>query len=260
MTETKKLKDVYKICTGLLTKEQKEEISYFVAVRSFIMKSSRTGTPDLKEVNERISKMLEEAILEDEVMVLTQAVSSESFDLLNEENIKKLRALPQKNIATTILMRVLKQKLQDVKKTNMTQTFSKRFEKILEKYNNRNDYTDVYEVFEELIKFKEELEEAIQAGKQLGLTDEEKAFFDVLGSDPDIKKLMEDAILIKIAKELAKTVKENRTHDWDKKAQAQARMRLEIKKVLRKYDYPPNKQPKAVEDVLEQAKLQCMNM
>ncbi|KPC97694.1 hypothetical protein LR69_04080 [Geobacillus sp. BCO2] len=89
MTETKKLKDVYKICTGLLSKEQKEEISYFIAVRSFIMKSSRTGTPDLKEVNERIAKMLEEAILEDEVMVLTQAVSSESFDLLNEENIKK---------------------------------------------------------------------------------------------------------------------------------------------------------------------------
>jgi len=262
MTETKKLKDVYKICTGLLSKEQKEEISYFIAVRSFIMKSSRTGTPDLKEVNERISKMLEEAILEDEVMVLTQAVSSESFDLLNEESIKKLRALPQKNIATTILMRVLKQKLQDVKKKNMTvsQTFSKRFEKILEKYNNRNDYTDVYEVLEELIKFKEELEEAIQAGKQLGLTDEEKAFFDVLGADPDIKKLMKDEILIKIAKDLAKTVKENRTHDWDKKAQAQARMRLEIKKVLRKYDYPPNKQPKAVEDVLEQARLQCVNM
>lgn len=262
MTETKKLKDVYKICTGLLSKEQKEEISYFIAVRSFIMKSSRTGTPDLKEVNERISKMLEEAILEDEVMVLTQAVSSESFDLLNEESIKKLRALPQKNIATTILMRVLKQKLQDVKKKNMTvsQTFSKRFEKILEKYNNRNDYTDVYEVLEELIKFKEELEEAIQAGKQLGLTDEEKAFFDVLGADPDIKKLMKDEILIKIAKDLAKTVKENRTHDWNKKAQAQARMRLEIKKVLRKYDYPPNKQPKAVEDVLEQAKLQAENM
>lgn len=71
---------------------------------------------------------------------------------------------------------------------------------------------------------------------------------------------MEDEVLIQIAKDLAKTVKENRTHDWDKKAQAQARMRLEIKKVLRKYDYPPNKQPKAVEDVLEQAKLQCMNM
>lgn len=71
---------------------------------------------------------------------------------------------------------------------------------------------------------------------------------------------MEDEILIEIAKDLAKTVKEHRTHDWDKKEQAKARMRLFIKKVLRKHGYPPNKEPKAVEDVLEQAKLQAANM
>jgi type I restriction enzyme, R subunit len=262
LTETKKLKDVYKICTGLLTKETKEEIAYFIAVRSFIMKSSSSKTPDLKEVNERISKMLENAILGDEVMVLTETTSSESFDLLNDENIAKLRAIPQKNIATTILMRVMKEKLKDVKKKNMivSKSFSERFEVILDKYNNRNDHIDVYEVFEELLKFKEELEEAINEGSQLGLSYEEKAFFDVLGSDPDIKTLLQDETLVAIAKDLAETVKEHRSHDWDKKESAQARMRLFIKKVLRKWDYPPNKEPKAVEDVLEQAKLQAANM
>lgn len=261
LTETKKLKDVYKICTGLLTKETKEETAYFIAVRSFIMKSSKPGTPDLKEVNERISKLLENAILEDGVMVLTEATTNESFDLLNEENISKLRAIPQKNIATTILMRIMKEKLKDVKKKNMTvsKKFSERFEKIIEKYHNRNDHLDVYEVFEELLKFKEELEEAINEGTQIGLSFEEKAFFDVLGSDPDIKSLLQDEILLNIAKDLAKTVKEHRSHDWDKKESAQARMRLYIKKVLRKWDYPPNKEPKAVEDVLEQAKLQATN-
>jgi type I restriction enzyme, R subunit len=262
LTETKKLKDVYKICTGLLTNEIKEEIAYFIAVRSFIMKSSSSTTPDLKEVNERISKMLENAILGDEVMVLTETTSSESFDLLNEENIAKLRAIPQKNIATTILMRVMKEKLKDVKKKNMivSKSFSERFEVILDKYNNRNDHIDVYEVFEELLKFKEELEDAINEGSQLGLSYEEKAFFDVLGSDPDIKTLLQDETLVAIAKDLAETVKEHRSHDWDKKESAQARMRLFIKKVLRKWDYPPNKEPKAVEDVLEQAKLQAANM
>ncbi|MGG3677449.1 MULTISPECIES: type I restriction endonuclease subunit R [Heyndrickxia] len=262
MTETKKLKDVYKICTGLCTDRQKQEISYFIAVRSFVMKTARPDVPDLKEVNERISKMLEEAILGDQVMVLTEASSSESFDLLNEDNITKLRAMPQKNIATNILMRVMKEKLENVKKTNMTvsKSFSEKFELILDRYHNRNDHMDVYEVFEELIKFKGELEEAIEEGEQLGLTYEEKAFFDVLGADPDIKKLMEDDILIKIAKDLTKAVKENRTVDWDKKRQAQAKMRLAIKKVLRKHGYPPNKEPKAVEDVLEQAKLQAANM
>lgn len=262
MHETKKLKDVYKISTGLLNDQQKREISYFIAVRSFIMKSSRQGVPDLREVNERISKMLEEAILGDEVMVLTEATSSESFDLLNEENIAKLQAMPQKNIAANILMRVMKQKLQDVKSTNITvsKSFSERFEVIVDRYHNRNDQNDVIEVFEELINFKKELEEAIDKGKQLGLSYEEKAFFDVLGSDPDIKKLMEDEILIKIAKDLSATVKKHRTHDWARKQQAQARMRLQIKMVLRRNGYPPNKEPQAVEEVLEQAKLQATGM
>ncbi|MEZ0119140.1 UNVERIFIED_ORG: type I site-specific restriction-modification system R (restriction) subunit [Heyndrickxia coagulans] len=89
---------------------------------------------------------------------------------------------------------------------------------------------DVYEVFEELIKFKEELEEAIEEGEQLGLTYEEKAFFDVLGADPDIKKLMEDDILIKIAKDLTKAVKENRTVDWDKKGKPKPKCALPLKK------------------------------
>lgn len=262
MTETKKLKDVYKISTGLLTDEQKREISYFVAVRSFIMKSNRQGVPDLQEVNERISKMLEDAILEDEVMVLTEASSSESFDLLNEENIAKLQAMPQKNIATNILMRVMKEKLKDVRKTNITvsKSFSEKFEVILEKYHSRSDLDDVYQVFEELIKFKEDLEQAIDEGKQLGLSYEEKAFFDVLGADPDIKRMMEDSLLMEIAKELTETIKKYRTHDWDQKEQAQARMRLYIKRVLRKFGYPPNKEPQAVEDVLEQAKLQAAGM
>ncbi|WP_461672460.1 type I restriction endonuclease subunit R [Priestia megaterium] len=262
LTETKKLKDVYKICTGLLSKEIKEEIAYFIAVRSFIMKSPKSSTFDLKEVNERISKILENAILEDEVMVLTEATTSESFDLLNEENISKLQAIPQKNIATNILMRVMKEKLRDVKKKNMTlsKSFSRRFEIIVEKYHSRNDYEDVYQVFEELLKFRDELEEAIKEGSQLGLSYEEKAFFDVLGSDPDIKRLIQDETLLSIAKDLARTVKEHRSHDWDKKESAQARMRLYIKKVLRKWDYPPNKEVKTVEDVLEQAKLQATNM
>jgi type I restriction enzyme, R subunit len=262
MTETKKLKDVYKISTGLLSPEVKAEVAYFIAVRSFIMKTTTEGTPDLKEVNERISKLLENAILDDGVMVLTETSAGDNFDLLNEENIAKLRAVPQKNIATTILMRVMKEKLKDVKKKNMTvsKSFSQRFEVIVDKYNNRNDHLDVYEVFEELLKFKEELEEAIQEGTQMGLSYEEKAFFDVLGSDPDIKTLLEDDTLVSIAKDLAKTVNEHRTLDWDKRESAQARMRLYIKKILRKWDYPPNKEPKAVEDVLEQVKLQATNM
>lgn len=261
MTQTKKLKDVFKICASLLTKREKDEVSFFVAVRSFIMKTTKQGVPDLKEVNSRISKMLEEAILQDEVLVLTEAGSKESFDLLTEENIRKLQALPQKNIAANILMRVMKEKVNDIKKVNLVKSreFSEKLQKIIDKYNNRNDEEDVFKVLEELLKFKEALMDAIQEGAQMELSYEEKAFFDVLTADPDVIKQMDSEILIKIAKELTKTIKENMTHAWYEKAQAQAKMRREIKRLLKKYDYPPNKSDKAIEDVLEQAKLQCTN-
>ena len=132
----------------------KQEISYFIAVRSFIMKTNKTGTPDLKEVNHRISKMLEEAILGDEVLVLSEAGSSDNFDLLTEENLQKLQAMPQKNIATNILMRVMKEKVDSLKKVNLVKSkeFSEKLQRILEQYNNRHDEEDVYVVLEELIK------------------------------------------------------------------------------------------------------------
>jgi len=100
--------------------------------------------------------MLEEAILGDQVMMLTEASYSESFDLLNEDNIAKLRAMPQKNIETNILIRVMKEKLGNVKKTNMTvsKSFSEKFDLILDRYHNRNDHMDVYEVFENSLSLK----------------------------------------------------------------------------------------------------------
>ena len=260
MEQTKKLKDVYKICTSLLSKREKEEVSFFMAIRSFIMKTTKKGVPDLKEINERISKMLEDAILGDEVLVLTKAGSSETFDLLNQENMLKIKLMPQKNIAANILMRAMKDKIEQVKKKNIivSRAFSEKLQQIIDRYNNRQDEKDVYEVLEALVKFKEELFKAIESGDAMDLTYEEKAFFDVLTADPEVLSMMDDDILIKIAKDLTKTVKENMCPAWHERKQAQAKMRLKIKKLLKKYDYPPNKSDKAIEDVMEQVTLQCV--
>lgn len=260
MEQTKKLKDVYKICTSLLSKREKEEISFFMAIRSFIMKTTKKGVPDLKEINERISKMLEDAILGDEVLVLTKAGSSETFDLLNQENMLKIKLMPQKNIAANILMRAMKDKVEQVKKKNIivSRAFSEKLQQIIDRYNHRHDEKDVYEVLEALVKFKEELFKAIESGDAMDLTYEEKAFFDVLTADPEVLSMMDDDILIKIAKDLTKTVKENMCPAWHERKQTQAKMRLKIKKLLKKYDYPPNKSDKAIEDVMEQVTLQCV--
>ena len=178
MEQTKKLKDVYKICTSLLSKREKEEVSFFMAIRSFIMKTTKKGITDLKEINERISKMLEDAILGDEVLVLTKAGSSETFDLLNQENMLKIKLMPQKNIAANILMRAMKDKVEQIKKKNIivSRAFSEKLQQIIDRYNNRQDEKDVYEVLEALVKFKEELFKAIESGDAMDLTYEEKAF------------------------------------------------------------------------------------
>lgn len=216
MEQTKKLKDVYKICSSLLTKRIKDEISFFIAIRSFIMKTTKKGVPDLKEINERIAKMLEEAIIGDDVIVLTKAGSGAIFDLLDDENMMKLKIMHQKNIAANILIKAIRDKIEQIKKKNIvvSRTFSEKLERIIEKYNNRHDEKDVYEVLEALVEFKEELLKAIESGDAMDLTYEEKAFFDVLTSDPEVIATMEDDILIKIAKDLSKTVKENLCPAW----------------------------------------------
>ena len=260
MEQTKKLKDVYKICSSLLTKRIKDEISFFIAIRSFIMKTTKKGALDLKELNEIIVKMLEEAIIEDDVIVLTKAGSGAIFDLLDDENMMKLKMMPQKNIAANILMRAMRDKVEQIKKKNIivSRAFSEKLQQIIDRYNNRQDEKDVYEVLEALVKFKEELFKAIESGDAMDLTYEEKAFFDVLTADTEVLSMMDDDILIKIAKDLTKTVKENMCPAWHERKQAQAKMRLKIKKLLKKYDYPPNKSEKAVEGVMEQVTIQCI--
>ena len=101
-------------------------MSLFIAIRSFIIKNTKKSVPDLKEINERIAKMLEEAIIGDEVIVLTKAGSGETFDLLDDENMMKLKMMPQKNIAANILMRAMRDKVEQIKKKNIvvSKTFS----------------------------------------------------------------------------------------------------------------------------------------
>ena len=119
---------------------------------------------------------------------------------------------------------------------------------------------ELRKIIEELINLKNEIEEELKAGNEFNLSTEEKAFFDALGDDPEVKELMKDEILVQIAKELVETVNNNMTIDWDIRKDARAKMRIEIKKLLIKYNYPPNKSEKAVQTVIRQAELKCKEM
>ena len=255
------VKSLYSLCTGVLSQELKDEILFFISVRSFISKLSGEKI-DVKEINANVAKMLERAIQDDEMLQIGDVHSSNQLALLSNEILNKLAKMQKKNIAVEVLNRALKEYVAQIGKQNvvMMEKFSTKFNKIAATYNERTSVEDIQKIIEEMINLKNEIEEELKAGNEFNLSPEEKAFFDALGDDPEVKELMKDEVLVQIAKELVETVNNNMTIDWDIRKDARARMRIEIKKLLIKYNYPPNKSEKAVQTVIKQAELKCKSM
>jgi type I restriction enzyme R subunit len=255
------IKSLYSLCTGSLSQELKDEILFFISVRSFISKLSGEKI-DVKEINANVAQMLERAIQDDEMLQIGEVHNSNQLSLLSNEILNKLAKMQKKNIAVEILNRALKEYVEQVGKQNvvMMEKFSTKFQKIAATYNERTSVEDIEKIIQEMINLKNEIEEELKAGNEYNLSTEEKAFFDALGDDPEVKELMKDDVLVQIAKELVETVNNNMTIDWDIRKDARARMRIEIKKLLIKYNYPPNKSEKAVQTVIRQAELKCKEM
>ena len=255
------VKSLYALCTGALKQEIKDEILFFISVRSFISKLSGEKI-DVKEINDNVAKMLERAIQDDEMLQIGEVHNSNRFALLSDEILNKLAKMQKKNIAVEVLNRALKEYVEQVGKENVVlmEKFSTKFQKIAASYNERTSVEDIEKIIQEMLNLKKEIEEELNAGNEFDLSSEEKAFFDALGNDPEVKELMKNEILVQIAKELVETVNNNMTIDWDIRKDARARMRIEIKKLLIKYDYPPNKSEQAVQTVIRQAELKCKAM
>ena len=255
------VKSLYSLCTGELSQEIKDEILFFISVRSFISKLSGDKI-DVKEINDNVAKMLERAIQDDEMLQIGDVHNSNRLAILSDEILNKLAKMQKKNIAVEVLNRALKEYVEQVGKENVVlmEKFSTKFQKIVASYNERTSVEDIEKIIQEMINLKNEIEQELKAGNEYNLSTEEKAFFDALGDDPEVKELMKDETLVQIAKELVETVNENMTIDWDIRKDARARMRIEIKKLLIKYNYPPNKSEKAVQTVIRQAELKCKGM
>lgn len=255
------VKSLYSLCTGELSQEIKDEILFFISVRSFISKLSGDKI-DVKEINDNVAKMLERAIQDDEMLQIGEVHNSNRLAILSDEILNKLAKMQKKNIAVEVLNRALKEYVEQVGKENVVlmEKFSTKFQKIVASYNERTSVEDIEKIIQEMINLKNEIEQELKAGNEYNLSTEEKAFFDALGDDPEVKELMRDETLVQIAKELVETVNENMTIDWDIRKDARARMRIEIKKLLIKYNYPPNKSEKAVQTVIRQAELKCKGM
>ena len=258
------LSKAHSLCAATeIGKSKALEVSYFKAVKASLVKLGEKDGPKLskREIDARINQMLERSIISEEVIDVFDAmgIKRPEVSILSDEFLEEVREMKHKNLAVEMLKKLLEGNIKAVERTNLVKSemFSEKLKKSLNKY--RNQAITNAEVIEELIRLAHELKHMKDQQKNSGLSDDEIAFYDALTADNIVKEFMEDETLKKIAKELTRAIQKNITIDWSVRRSAQAGMRKIIRRLLKKYDYPPEHAKKALETVMRQAEKMCIN-
>ena len=239
----------------------RDEVAFFQAVRAGLKKSEVGGPKTDEALDFAVRQIVSRAVASDKVIDIFSAAGLKKPDIsiLSEEFLSEVRAMPQKNLAVELLRKLLNDEIKGRARKNLVQSrsFAEMLGKTIRQYQNRTLETAA--VIAELIELAKEMREADQRGEELGLSQEERAFYDALEVNDSAVKVLGDETLRKIAQELVETVRGNVTIDWTVKESAKAKLRTMVKRLLRKYGYPPDKQEKATQTVLEQAELLCVD-
>ena len=245
-------------------KQKSLEVSYFKAVKASLSKLQQKGVPNKskKEIEARVNQMLERSIISEEVIDVFDVMGLKRPDvsILSEEFLEEVREIKHKNLAVEMLKKLLEGNIKTMERKNLVKSerFSEKLKKALNKY--RNQAITNAEVIEELITMAHEMTRVHEEEKNLGLNEDEIAFYYALTADEAVKKFMEDETLKKIAQELTVAIRNNITVDWSKRRSAQAGMRRIIKRLLKKYNYPPEQIKGALKVVMRQAEKMCGNV
>ena len=237
----------------------RDEVAFFQSVKARIVKiiddpKQRTD----EEIETAIRQIISEAITSDDVIDVFDAagLKKPNIEILDEKFLKELKNMPQKNLAAELLKRLLKDQIRVIMKVNLVQSkkFSEMLDDAVKRYHNGmiDSITFIEEI---LIPMAKEMREADQRGAKLNLDFRELAFYDALETNDSAVAILGDEILRTIARELLQSVRNSTTIDWTIKESVQATLRRNIRRILRKYGYPPDKQEKAIQTVIEQAKL-----
>ncbi len=241
--------------------EIRDDLSFFQAIKARIskMRESNKKRSD-EEVETAIRQIISDALISTEVIDIFQAAGLQNpeisgLNILSDEFMAELKDMPRKNLALELLRRLLNDEIKQRSQRNIIQ--SKKFSEMLADAIKRyqNNAITAAEIIEELIRLAKEIKEADKRGENLNLDFRELAFYDALEVSDSAVQILGDDILKTIARELVISVKKSVTIDWDKKESVQAKMRVMIKRILKKYGYPPEKQDQAVKTILEQAKM-----
>ncbi len=237
----------------------RDDVAFFQAVKSVLTKSSGNGGRSPEEIEFAIRQIVSKAVSSNEVIDIFSAAGLKKPDIsiLSEEFLAEVRGLPHKNLAVEMLRKLLEGEIKARKGKNVVQarSFAELLEKAIKKYQNRA--VETAQVIEELIELAKEMREGDRRGEELGLTDDEVAFYDALEVNDSAVAVLGDEKLRLIAQELVKAVRNSVTIDWAVRENVRAQMRVIIKRILRKYGYPPDKQEQATALVLEQAEVLC---
>jgi type I restriction enzyme, R subunit len=238
--------------------EIREEIVFLQTVRAALSKKEVSITVQARhDLNAAIQQLVERSVAPGGVIDIFAAAGLQkpNISILSETFLEDVGKMPQKNLAVELLEKLLNEEIRTRSRKNITQSraFSEKLEAAIGRYQNRS--IETAQVIEEMLDLARQMREAQARGDALNLTEAEIAFYDALEVNDSAVKIMGDAILRDIAKEIAEIVRRNSTIDWHLREQAQARLRILVKRVLRKYGYPPDKQEQASQEIIKQAEV-----
>ena len=250
------------LCSSMVDEDDRIEAAFFDAVRVLVLRLTNTGVGkkiSLPEMNARINELLKQSIKSDGVINLFSDIKEE-FSLFDPKFLEEVANMKEKNLAVELLKKLIAEQVSIYRRTNIVK--SEKFSEIMQRSINAylNGMLTNEEVIEEMLKLAKQIAAAQKEGDQLGLTADELAFYDALTKPQAIKDFYENDELIAITKELADTLRRNKTIDWQKRESARAKMRMLIKKLLKKHKYPPEGMDDAVQTVMTQCELWTDNV
>ncbi len=248
------MKQSLSLCSSVVEEHLRLEAAFFEAVRVLVLRFANTGGENkisLFEMNARISELLKQSVKSDGVINLFSDIKEE-FSLFDSKFLTEVAKMKEKNIAVELLKRLIADRVRVYRRTNVVK--SEKFSEIMQTAMNRylNGMLTNEQVIEELLNIARQIADAKTLGDDLGLTEEETAFYDALVKPRAVKDFYENEELVSITKELTETLRKNKTIDWQKRSSARAKMRLMIKKLLKRHKYPPEGMDDAVQTVMMQ--------
>ena len=252
------LRQSLSLCQSLLNREERLKAAYFEAVRTLLTRVEGKGKISLKEINERINELLKQSIKSDGVINLFSDVNEE-FSLFDPKFLEEISQMKQKNFAVELLRKLIAEQIRIYQRTNAVR--AQKFSEILA--NAMSNYLKGMltneQVIEELLKAAHAIANGEEEGKKLNLTSEELAFYDALTKPEAVEDFYTNDQLIAITRELTEALRTNKTIDWNMKESARAGMRRIIKRLLKKYNYPPEGQEMVLETIMTQCEMWSEN-